>query len=75
MAETVNRALVSGWISRYGCPQTITNGQGWQFESQLFHSLASRFSIQQSHTTHKAAIMCQAQERWTKDLPLSSSAW
>jgi cleavage and polyadenylation specificity factor subunit 1 len=38
-AETVARALFTGWISRFGCPQTIITNQGHQFESQLLHSL------------------------------------
>jgi cleavage and polyadenylation specificity factor subunit 1 len=50
-AETVARALLTGWISRFGCPQTITTDQGRQFESQLFHSLARLCSIQLSRTT------------------------
>ena len=85
-AETVARALISGWISRYGCPQTITTDQCPQFESQLFRSLANICGIHLSRTTAfhpaanglveriyrslKAAIMCRGQECWTNALPL-----
>jgi transposase InsO family protein len=85
-AETVSRALLSGWISRFVCPKIITTDQGRQFESQLFHSLVKMCGIQlrrttpkhpaanglveRLHRTMKAAIICHADEKWTEALPL-----
>jgi cleavage and polyadenylation specificity factor subunit 1 len=82
----VVRALLTGWISRFGCPQNITTDQGRQFQSQLFHSLAELCGNQLSrttayhpaanglvehfHRTLKAAIMCHADKHWTEVLPL-----
>jgi transposase InsO family protein len=43
--DIVACALLTGWISRYGCPEIITTDQGRQFESQHFHSLAKLCSI------------------------------
>ena len=48
-AETIDRALLYGWITRFGFPQTITTNQGRQFESQLFHFLATLCGIHVPH--------------------------
>jgi transposase InsO family protein len=85
-ANTAAHALLTGWISRSSCPQTITTDQGHQIESQLFQSLARLCGIQLSWmTTHhltanglvkcfrrtlKASIMCHPDQQWTEVLPL-----
>jgi cleavage and polyadenylation specificity factor subunit 1 len=88
-ADTVTRSLLTGWISRFGCTETITTDHERQFESQLLHSLAKLCGIQLSRTTThhpaanelverfhrmlKAAIMCHADQHWTEQFP--SSSW
>jgi cleavage and polyadenylation specificity factor subunit 1 len=78
-ADTMAHALLTGWISCFGCPQTITTDQERQLESQPFHSLAKLCGIQLSwttahhsavnglvegfHWTLKAAIMCHADQQ------------
>jgi transposase InsO family protein len=85
-AETLSRTLLSGWISRFGCPQTITSDQERQFQSQLFHNMAklcethlsrtsphhpaANGSIERLHRKLKAAIICHADSQWTEALPL-----
>ena len=40
-AETVAKAFLAHWVSRYGVPETITTDQGRQFESHLWRDFMS----------------------------------
>ncbi|CAK1579001.1 unnamed protein product [Parnassius mnemosyne] len=85
-AETVAKAVLNGWISRFGCPAEIITDRGRQFECSLFKHLSNLIGFQHKRTTSyhpacngmvermhrhlKAAIVCHNNQRWTESLPL-----
>ena len=50
-AEPCASALLSGWISRFGVPATITSDRGRQFESALWNSLMNLLGTTRNRTT------------------------
>lgn len=85
-AETVARALLYGWISRFGCPTHIVTDRGRQFESALFKRLSEIAGFEHRRTTAyhpacnglverfhrqlKTSITCHGNENWVESLPL-----
>ena len=50
-AESCASALLSGWVSRFGVPTTITTDRGRQFESSLWHALMNLLDTTRHRTT------------------------
>jgi hypothetical protein len=85
-ANNVAYALLTSWISSFGCPQTITTDLRHQIKSQLLQSLprpcgipllwttahhtAANGLMECFHWTLKAATMCHTNQQCTEVLPL-----
>lgn len=83
-AETVARAFLKNWISRYGVPHRFTTDRGAQFTSALFKQLGLLLSAKHIRTTSyhpqvdaqierfqrhfKSALMC-FDKNWVQYLP------
>lgn len=50
-ATAVASAFLSGWVSLYGVPSSITTDQGRQFESALFREFSRLLGVNVTHTT------------------------
>ena len=48
---SVAQCLLSGWISRFGCPYSILSDQGPEFESHLFRCLNEMLGVKKLRTT------------------------
>ena len=50
-AESCASAFLSGWVSRFGVPTTITSDRGQQFESNLWKALMNLLGTTRNRTT------------------------
>ncbi|GFW58007.1 transposon Tf2-6 polyprotein [Trichonephila clavipes] len=86
LAETTARALLNGWISRFGTPVTITTDQGTNFEFSLMRELTNMMGshrihsasyhpqsngmIERFHRHLKSAIIAHEDTGWSDILPI-----
>ena len=73
-AETVARTFMSGWISRFGVPSTITTDRGSQFESELMHQLMVLLGAKRCRTTAYHPSANGLVERFHRQLKASLKA-
>ena len=78
-AEACARAFISGWVQRFGCPETVTSDRGKPFISQLWRQLAQTLGasavqttsyhpqangmVERFHRSLKASLMARLEEK------------
>ncbi|GFV91092.1 hypothetical protein TNCV_1249741 [Trichonephila clavipes] len=85
LADTTARALLNGWISRFGTPVTITTDQLTNFESSLMRELTNMMDSHRIHSAsyhpqsngmierfhrHLSAIIAHEDAGWSDILPI-----
>ena len=73
-ADSVAHAFMSGWISRFGTPSTITTDRGPQFESSLWHSLMHLLGSSRLRTTAYHPVANGLVERFHRQLKAALKA-
>ena len=68
IADTVVQAFISGWVSHFGVPSTITTDRGQQFESTLWKNLMHLLGTHRIRTTAYHPISNGLVERFHRQL-------
>ena len=74
MADIVAKAFISGWISRFGVPSTVTTDRGSQFESALWRELMQLLGSTRCRTTAYHPSANGLVERFHRQLKASLKA-
>ena len=67
-AETVARAFIQTWISRFGVPSTVTTDRGRQFESHLWRAFTQLLGTKHIRTTSYHPMANGLVERFHRQL-------
>ena len=73
-ADTVDRAFIGSWISRFGVPSSVTTDRGRQFESALWQRLMELLGCKRIRTTSYHPIANGIIERFHRQLKSSIKA-
>ena len=66
--ETIAKAMVEGFIARFGCPLQIHTDQGWNFTGNLFTQVCQLLQIVKTRTTPYHPASNAQVERFNKTL-------